>query len=421
MRRWCCPVRRATRPSSPTCARQLPSDLEVFDVGGSADLLDARGVVRALRPAHHRRYRSDAPRGGGRHARGRRVRPLDPARYAPRGAPHRIVRVDLWCAPCNRIRQPPLRCLGHTPDCLAGVTVPAVVSAGDALAPRDGGDAAMNGRAIRVERGGRIRGRRSRRSGRRRHRRASRSRCQRLDQDAAPRQRRRTPPARSLHLPRRLALVVRGVVPAQGSAWSMHGGGRRWRSTPSAPRRSRPQSARARRRHPRATPAAGRGAARMRVLPPADARGASERWTTAGQGPLLHVGRAGLAVDAPRPVAGGPRAAAERWRSCTPHSGGALHRAPAATPQSTKAKRATSARCSTRSSDEPGARPVRLVGVGPTPELPRAALVASAAAAARRRAADAPDRAGRGARRRARRSTGSRRCGAARARDRHVR
>jgi ADP-heptose:LPS heptosyltransferase len=59
--------------------------------------------------------------------------PSDPARYAPRGAPHRVVRIDLWCAPCNRIRLPPQRCQGHTPDCLAGVTVDAVCAAGEAL------------------------------------------------------------------------------------------------------------------------------------------------------------------------------------------------------------------------------------------------------------------------------------------------
>ena len=48
--------------------------------------------------------------------------PSDPRRYAPRGALDRIVRVDLPCAPCNRIRLPPARCTGRTPDCLALVT-----------------------------------------------------------------------------------------------------------------------------------------------------------------------------------------------------------------------------------------------------------------------------------------------------------
>ena len=44
--------------------------------------------------------------------------PSDPRRYGPRGARDRIVRVDLPCAPCNRIRLPPARCTGHIPDCL---------------------------------------------------------------------------------------------------------------------------------------------------------------------------------------------------------------------------------------------------------------------------------------------------------------
>jgi ADP-heptose:LPS heptosyltransferase len=55
--------------------------------------------------------------------------PSDPARYAPSGPHDRVVRVDLPCSPCNRIRQPPARCVGHTPDCLAGVTVDAVYDA----------------------------------------------------------------------------------------------------------------------------------------------------------------------------------------------------------------------------------------------------------------------------------------------------
>jgi heptosyltransferase-2 len=45
--------------------------------------------------------------------------PSDPRRYAPRGAHDRVVRIDLPCAPCNRIRLPPARCTGRVPDCLA--------------------------------------------------------------------------------------------------------------------------------------------------------------------------------------------------------------------------------------------------------------------------------------------------------------
>jgi ADP-heptose:LPS heptosyltransferase len=42
----------------------------------------------------------------------------DPARYAPLAPHRRIVRIDLPCAPCNRVRLPPERCRGHVPDCL---------------------------------------------------------------------------------------------------------------------------------------------------------------------------------------------------------------------------------------------------------------------------------------------------------------
>lgn len=55
--------------------------------------------------------------------------PSDPARYAPRGPLDQIVRIDLPCAPCNRIRRPPARCLGHTPDCLAGIGADRVLEA----------------------------------------------------------------------------------------------------------------------------------------------------------------------------------------------------------------------------------------------------------------------------------------------------
>lgn len=66
--------------------------------------------------------------------------PSDPARYAPAGDVHRIVRVDLPCSPCNRIRLPPRRCVGHTPDCLRGVTADAVyLAVADVLAAGDRG------------------------------------------------------------------------------------------------------------------------------------------------------------------------------------------------------------------------------------------------------------------------------------------
>jgi lipopolysaccharide heptosyltransferase II len=55
--------------------------------------------------------------------------PSMPWRYAPLPTAHRIVRVDLPCSPCNRIRRPPERCRGHVPDCLDGVAVEPVIAA----------------------------------------------------------------------------------------------------------------------------------------------------------------------------------------------------------------------------------------------------------------------------------------------------
>jgi ADP-heptose:LPS heptosyltransferase len=55
--------------------------------------------------------------------------PSDPVRYALRGGHDRVVRIDLPCSPCNRIRRPPERCVGHTPDCLAFVAAERVTEA----------------------------------------------------------------------------------------------------------------------------------------------------------------------------------------------------------------------------------------------------------------------------------------------------
>jgi ADP-heptose:LPS heptosyltransferase len=47
--------------------------------------------------------------------------PSLPTRYAPLSTRSRIVRIDIHCSPCNLMRQPPTRCLGRVPDCLAGI------------------------------------------------------------------------------------------------------------------------------------------------------------------------------------------------------------------------------------------------------------------------------------------------------------
>jgi len=59
--------------------------------------------------------------------------PSTPLRYAPLAARSRVVRIDLPCSPCNQIRLPPLRCRGHVPDCLEGISTEMVIAAGEEL------------------------------------------------------------------------------------------------------------------------------------------------------------------------------------------------------------------------------------------------------------------------------------------------
>ena len=59
--------------------------------------------------------------------------PSDPRRYAPLATKARVVRADLWCSPCNRIRLPPTRCRDRLPDCLAAIDADAVCRAADEL------------------------------------------------------------------------------------------------------------------------------------------------------------------------------------------------------------------------------------------------------------------------------------------------
>jgi len=59
--------------------------------------------------------------------------PSDPINYGPWMSRNRVVRVDIWCSPCNQVRRPPSRCIGHVPDCLVGVEVDQVVTAANAL------------------------------------------------------------------------------------------------------------------------------------------------------------------------------------------------------------------------------------------------------------------------------------------------
>ena len=66
--------------------------------------------------------------------------PSDPARWGPFSPRARVVRVPLPCSPCNLIRQPPERCRGHIPDCLAAVSVDAVYDAAVDVLSADAAD-----------------------------------------------------------------------------------------------------------------------------------------------------------------------------------------------------------------------------------------------------------------------------------------
>jgi len=107
----------------------IPSDVRVVNLSGQADLLDLAAVLERLAvfvtgdtgPMHLAA------------AVGTPVvalfGPSDPVRYAPRTVTSCIVRIDLPCSPCNRIRLPPERCRGHVPDCLDGIGVDHVIAA----------------------------------------------------------------------------------------------------------------------------------------------------------------------------------------------------------------------------------------------------------------------------------------------------
>jgi ADP-heptose:LPS heptosyltransferase len=76
--------------------------------------------------------------------------PSDPARWGPLTATARVVRADLACSPCNRIRQPPARCRGHVPDCLAAVQSDTVYRAAIELLQAPGGPRKQDAVAARA-------------------------------------------------------------------------------------------------------------------------------------------------------------------------------------------------------------------------------------------------------------------------------
>lgn len=63
--------------------------------------------------------------------------PSLPSRYAPLSKKATVVRIDLPCSPCNRMRQPPERCVGIVPDCLSGITTAQVLAAANEMLDQD--------------------------------------------------------------------------------------------------------------------------------------------------------------------------------------------------------------------------------------------------------------------------------------------
>ncbi|MCC7008734.1 MAG: glycosyltransferase family 9 protein [Acidobacteria bacterium] len=122
----------ADRPLVDAVIRQL-GDVPAIDLCGCLDLLELMALVRALDVL----VTGDT---GPMHlaaAVGTPVvalfGPSNPARYGPIGSGHRIVRVDLPCSPCGRVRRPPERCRGHVPDCMDAISIDSVVDAALAI------------------------------------------------------------------------------------------------------------------------------------------------------------------------------------------------------------------------------------------------------------------------------------------------
>jgi ADP-heptose:LPS heptosyltransferase len=114
----------------------VPAGVRVLNLCGRADLLDLAAVIERLAVF----ISGDT---GPMHLAAAVGTPLvalfgpsDPVRYAPRTATSRVVRTDLPCSPCNRIRLPPERCRGHVPDCLDAITVDQALSAVRESLPR---------------------------------------------------------------------------------------------------------------------------------------------------------------------------------------------------------------------------------------------------------------------------------------------
>ena len=119
----------ADRPAVDRVKSGLPAGLKVIDLSGSLDLVTLAAVLEQLDLLV-------TPDTGPMHLAAAVGTPIvaifgpsDPARWGPLSPVARVVRIDLPCSPCNRIRVPPRRCVGRVPDCLAGIGVGRVYEA----------------------------------------------------------------------------------------------------------------------------------------------------------------------------------------------------------------------------------------------------------------------------------------------------
>ncbi len=117
------------RAAADELRRSLPSSAAVIDLVGAAALLPLAAVLSRL-------TLFITPDTGPMHLAAVVGAPLvaifgpsSPDRWGPLSRDCRIVRIDLPCSPCNRVRNPPARCQGHTPDCLSGITAQQVIAA----------------------------------------------------------------------------------------------------------------------------------------------------------------------------------------------------------------------------------------------------------------------------------------------------
>lgn len=108
---------------------RLTNRIEVLDLCGRADLVTLAAVLQRASllvtgdtGPMHLAAALDVPQVAV-------FGPSDPRRWGPASDRALVVRAQLPCSPCNRIRQPPARCRGHVPDCLAAVSSDEVYAA----------------------------------------------------------------------------------------------------------------------------------------------------------------------------------------------------------------------------------------------------------------------------------------------------